>query len=295
MFEKYKKDIRWILIIIMLCIIILCKLDGIKYHVDIVKSELVYLIKQQGMDRYGKEVESDNCFFDHLKGGRIIAHAGGEWHSVTYTNSYEAITNSLHKGLNYIEVDILCTSDKVLVLNHSWDKSNGEIQTYNKFVYEHDTPYRELTLIEALQLLRTYKELHLILDIRINEEDILALREILNSELYCENKDRIAVIINDKSLVAKLEDVDINWIYRANYTEKYTEVADYCINNNINAVCYDPTFLQERDYCFFNKAGILLLIYKENDAYKAVEYIKSGADGIFTDYINSNDLEYYCK
>ena len=35
----------------------------------------------------------------------LIAHAGGSIEDTIYTNSYEAIINSINKGYKYIEID----------------------------------------------------------------------------------------------------------------------------------------------------------------------------------------------
>lgn len=52
---------------------------------------------------------------------RFIAHAGGSIDSITYTNSREAIQNSIISGLKFIEVDLVKTSDGVYVGAHDWD------------------------------------------------------------------------------------------------------------------------------------------------------------------------------
>lgn len=47
-----------------------------------------------------------------------IAHAGGGIDGYTYTNSKEALLQSLNKGYKYIELDFCLTSDKHLVCAH---------------------------------------------------------------------------------------------------------------------------------------------------------------------------------
>lgn len=56
---------------------------------------------------------------------QIIAHAAGGINGDIYTNSLEALTNSIEKGYKYIEFDLLFTADSVLVATHSWEEYNA--------------------------------------------------------------------------------------------------------------------------------------------------------------------------
>ena len=49
-----------------------------------------------------------------------IAHAGGQIQGRMYTNSREAVEHSVNLGLSQIEIDLILTSDKVLVGAHDW-------------------------------------------------------------------------------------------------------------------------------------------------------------------------------
>ena len=54
----------------------------------------------------------------------LIAHAGGALDSYVYTNSREALENAAASGYRYIELDLIMTSDSVLVAAHSWGLFN---------------------------------------------------------------------------------------------------------------------------------------------------------------------------
>lgn len=49
-----------------------------------------------------------------------IAHAGGAIDGITYTNSLEALNLSLSKGFKAVELDLIKTSDNVLIAGHDW-------------------------------------------------------------------------------------------------------------------------------------------------------------------------------
>lgn len=49
-----------------------------------------------------------------------IAHAGGAIDGYVYTNTLEAVENSISHGAKYIELDLRTTSDGYLVATHDW-------------------------------------------------------------------------------------------------------------------------------------------------------------------------------
>lgn len=62
---------------------------------------------------------------DNLSAVSLIAHAGGAVDGVSMTNSYEALCAARDNGYKYIELDLLLTSDSVLVAMHDWAGYNA--------------------------------------------------------------------------------------------------------------------------------------------------------------------------
>lgn len=54
----------------------------------------------------------------------LIAHAGGAIDGYVYTNSLEALENAVNNGYGFVEIDLMFTSDSVLVAAHSWSDFN---------------------------------------------------------------------------------------------------------------------------------------------------------------------------
>lgn len=54
----------------------------------------------------------------------LIAHAGGALDGYVYTNSREALERAAVVGYKFVEVDLIMTSDSVLVAAHSWEDFN---------------------------------------------------------------------------------------------------------------------------------------------------------------------------
>lgn len=51
----------------------------------------------------------------------LIAHAGGCIDGFQYTNSIEATLNSINNGFNAFELDLLLSSDSIIVAAHDWN------------------------------------------------------------------------------------------------------------------------------------------------------------------------------
>ncbi len=67
---------------------------------------------------------SSSCSNDKKQDIELIAHAGGEIEGHIYTNSLEAIKQSIERGYKYIEIDLALTADSVLVAVHDWEEFN---------------------------------------------------------------------------------------------------------------------------------------------------------------------------
>jgi len=52
--------------------------------------------------------------------GGLIAHAGGGINGLKYTNSLEAMEQSIEHGFKMVELDLLISSDGRIVAVHDW-------------------------------------------------------------------------------------------------------------------------------------------------------------------------------
>jgi hypothetical protein len=86
----------------------------------------------------------------------FIAHAGGMIDSVTYTNSREALENSIAEGYKYIELDLSLTKDSVLVCSHDFDEfPEGHVPTADEFLASHYAgKFTPMTLAKAIEIWR---------------------------------------------------------------------------------------------------------------------------------------------
>ena len=73
------------------------------------------------------DVEPYPFYNDELAKHHLIAHAGAAIDGNIYTNSREAVENSIKNGRRYIEIDLIKTSDGHLVAAHDWERVNKMI------------------------------------------------------------------------------------------------------------------------------------------------------------------------
>jgi glycerophosphoryl diester phosphodiesterase len=110
----------------------------------------------------------------------MVAHAMGGIDGYVYTNSLEAFQASYAKGFRVFEADFLELRDGTIFVAHDGMEAHYGLDVpfgkatlddlQGHFVYGRYTP---LTGMDALALLRTYRDVYLILDTKYDEVDIV--------------------------------------------------------------------------------------------------------------------------
>lgn len=125
---------------------------------------------------------------DWYKYGPVI-HACGRYHGYAYTNSKEALKNTLKAKRNLrkvpIEVDFMLTSDGFPVCVHDWESYNrnngirsGKRMSLKKFKKSHTKGgFTPMTAWNALGILGKYKNAYLVIDTK--EENIDIYRKLV--------------------------------------------------------------------------------------------------------------------
>lgn len=118
-----------------------------------------------------------------------IAHAGGGFNKVNYTNSYDALDYNYDQGFLYFELDFVFTSDNQLVCLHDW-KSNFKrtfgFETTKKYslveferLVEDNTKFKNCTLKGLADWMIEHPLATIITDVK--EKNIVALRDIYST------------------------------------------------------------------------------------------------------------------
>lgn len=118
-----------------------------------------------------------------------IAHAGGGFKSMTYTDSIDAL-NLNHNRYDLFEIDFITTSDNEIVCMHDWDEGSPERTfglkfteppTFNEFVKltQANTKYKNCTLSSLIAWLNENPNKRIVTDVK--DHNIHVLSEIAKS------------------------------------------------------------------------------------------------------------------
>ncbi len=163
----------------------------------------------------------NNCSFSDIK---RIAHGGGGYNGVIYTNSLEALDYNLKRGFEYFEIDFVWTSDKKLVCLHDWGKTfqfifgfsiktEPSLEIYKTWIKKH-SKYRVCTFDDLINWLEENPGTRIITDIK---KDNLKALEIISERVENFSSRIIPQIYHpdEYDAVRKMGYTDIIWtLYR---------------------------------------------------------------------------------
>lgn len=111
-------------VLFVLLLITLYKADGIKRRINLYTQEIKnWCFSEESIESL--ETPADAWFISDSP--ILIAHSGGGINGYVYTNSKEAILQSIASGYRVIEVDVSMTSDGVPVLSHDFRPDHEQL------------------------------------------------------------------------------------------------------------------------------------------------------------------------
>ena len=239
-----------------------------------------------------------------------LAHSGGGYNSMVYTNSIESWTNAYAHGTRIFDADLNFTSDNVLVLRHEWSDDlgqencgNGIIPDYATFISSPIFPNIEgcsLTPMDCQMMLRFLDE----------HDDAYAACDSKNDTYStyfalaeCAKKiglervlDRIIVSFYWKEdKVAALRAYDFKHFafrYYNNNFNNFNEVKDLCKELDVSVCMVWRTFIRDdNEWHVLAENGITVWAAVIDDK-SEWEYLKSiGVSGCVTNFLYEGDLQ----
>ena len=227
---------------------------------------------------------------------RFIAHAGGIGNQRTYTNSLEALDDSVARGHTAIEIDLSWTSDGHLVLVHDWDR---------EFEGLFDRSPGRLTLAEFRSTPSVHGLSHLSLeDLEswlLDNPDVLVITDIkerntdglrLIAEEYPEHRHRIVPQIYRPESYLEVRELGYDHVVFSLYKTERSDrqVIDFAIANPLFGVTMPlrramegtlPAELAAHD--------VRVFAHTVND-YPTVDRLRTrGVYGVYTDWLSPAD------
>lgn len=230
----------------------------------------------------------------------LIYHAGGGIDGLTYTNSREALENTLALGNRFVEMDFLFTSDRQLVCAHDWhDISDSRLaMTAEEFrnlkIYG---KYTSLTAAELIAFMQDYEDLYIVIDTK--EEDmvsvVLELVRLAGEEpTLCH---RFIIQLYDSGIRQQLQERydfnDFNFLFTAYKfgTENPAQIMKLCYQENVPVITVEYGKWNEATIQKFKDKGFVILEHTVNRPDEAAEALARGVDGLYTDFLSTADMK----
>ena len=158
-----------------------------------------------------------------VNSGGLIAHAGGGINGLKYTNSLEAMEQSIEHGFKMIELDLLISSDGRIVAVHDW-------KTFHEMTNSNNTGSISYKEFESKIIYDKYKTLNISTAIDIIDENgvVLVTDKIKNIALLSKY-----IIDKDKSIIEVFS------------TDKYNEAIELGFNNVALNIDLNTPFILE--------------------------------------------------
>ncbi len=230
---------------------------------------------------------------------RLIAHAGGIGNHRTYTNSLEALDNSVARGFTAIEIDLSWTSDDHLVLIHDWDRefvklfdrSPGRLNVaeFRSIPSAHGLTHLSLEDLESW--LVEHPDILIVTDIK--ERNIDGLR--LLAQEYPEQLYRIVPQIYRPESYPEARALGyervIFTLYRSDLSDR--QIIDFAVANTLFGVTMSLGRAMEGPLPAELAAnGVRVFVHTVND-HPTVDRLRTqGVYGVYTDWLSPADEEF---
>lgn len=301
MFTILRKHKYLLINLAVFCIFSLCAVQFCE-EIQIVKEKIYYTLHpvpvpgatDDSITLYPTNVRGDEWFVD----APIIYHAGGEIYGSSYTNSLEAVEETLSEGNFFIEIDLRYTSDGHLVCAHSWP--DVYLENYEPTLEEFLSSkiqgrFTPMTADMLIQIMEQNPRMHLVLDVKDAEltaviEDMVALAEndpaVLDRfiiQLYT-GREKPSVLdiypFKDEQFLFTIYDWGV-W---------QLEVAQICNEENVSVITVPYGQMSDEDAALMQELGFTIYEHTINRADSARETLARGISGIYTDTLFPEDL-----
>ncbi len=223
---------------------------------------------------------------------RFIAHAGGGYNDITYSNSQESVSNSIRMGFKFIELDLLETSDGFIVAAHDWKSFKKNCVGFKGKLDESPITYKEFnecnyqinsikfTILNEEGIKKIFNE---------NSNLILITDKIRNYKLLSKKFDFKDRIVPEIFTIYGYISSKIHGFESSLYPfKKYNLLVRKFFNvRSINISYKDFIENQEIVTRLFNR-GLEIYVYTSNDKAFIEKYVSKNITGIYTDFWDFN-------
>lgn len=243
---------------------------------------------------YPVETTGEEWFAD----APVIYHAGGGINGNVYTNSREAVEETLSEGNYFIEMDLRYTSDGHLVCAHYWTDVYPE--DYRPTLEEFQNTriqgqFTPLTAADLVELLRQTPQMHLVTDIRSDDicgpiSELVALAGGDPAVL-----DRVIIQLYTGREKASIREIypfaDSQFLFTLYEWGTWShEAAQICNEENIAVITAQEGTIPDDDVAMLRELGFTVYEHTINRVDTARHALDRGISGIYTDTLLPSDF-----
>ena len=234
------------------------------------------------------------------EGAPLIYHAGGGLSGYNYTNSKEALEETLAEGRRYVEMDFLYTADEQLACAHYWSSLYDDdvtVPTLEEFK-EHKIfgKFTTLTAEDLIGYMAEYEDLYIIIDTK--EENYVAVIEDLVklSAFDTSITERFVIQLYEEQVKGKLQQIypfeDDNFLFTTyKYgTEFENKIMNICYEENIAVIVIPYDMWEKETIDKFREKDFIIYEHTVNRPNQAKVSLEKGISSFYTDYLTESDL-----
>ena len=215
---------------------------------------------------------------------KFIAHAGGGIENKIYTNSLEAINNSIKLGYKLIEIDLIETSDNKLVGAHDWDHFKSISECCEKNEIPTLKEFKKYKIYESFSTI-DYNKIN---EIFIKNKDLILVTDktnnfkLINNLFKFDHRRIIVEVFGRENYFKAIKNNIKNPMYSANINE-----VDFIKKYNIKLIAvHSKDFITNKSiYKELTDKGTFIFIYSTNDT-EFVEENKNLVSSFYSDFID---------
>lgn len=257
-------------------------------------------------DRRDTKIDFSNYpAIEHVEGAwyekaPLFYHAGGDVGGLDYTNSIEAMEETLAEGHRFVEIDFLYTADGELACAHFWDslwEEDQKIPTLEEFKdLKIFGKYTSMNAYQLVDYMKEYPDLRIVIDTKEeNYEDVV--RDLVEIASFNPNiTERFIIQLYDAGTKAVLQEIypfkDENFLFTAyKFGPQLTnKIMNLCYEENIVVVAIASGEWEQETIEMFREKGFIIYEYTVNRPNRANESLEKGIHGFYTDCLVEEDL-----
>lgn len=237
-----------------------------------------------------------------------IAHALGGVDGKDYLNSLDGFYQAYAKGYRVFEMDLLLTTDNVLVGKHQWGwklsnpkTKNGNAVSYQNFkntkIYGKYTP---TSLLDMFHVMDKYKDFYLMTDSKSDEisdvkKDFTTLVQTAKKAKKESLLDRMIIQVYNQEMFKTIKKIyPFKHFVYTTYKQRdaaFYKMVKFCKANGIEAVTSPQNDINDYRMEVLQKEGIYSYTHSVNTSYHTKEYMKLGVYGVYSDFLTPAQID----